>query len=1007
MTLSRFRSPPRQAEVATERSGVPSEGLAVSLLGRAEVRYEGSLVGANVPPKTRALLAFILLNPLRRVEREAAAFSLWPDEPEAKALANLRRYLYRLTRNLLPVVKQPWLTATARFIAWQEDALVAFDVADFETATAPPIDAKRAVDLYRGDLMESFDEPWVEPLRARLRERLTAVGHAALESREELQARSAIALAKRLVAHDPLDEVAVRALLQRRTEIGDRIGALREFDEFRKVAREEFGVEPSAETRALQQHIVADLQTSVAANDRDARLAGVPLIATPLFGREAERTAVGESLAAHPLVALLGIGGIGKTRLAIDVATSMIDLFPGGVAFVDVARAEREERVLPLFADALGVSRLATVDDLETRAIGALNAERRVVIVDNCERHPASVARLLNRIVPLSPGSRFIVTSREQLALDDELVHWVQPLDRSSAAALFVDRACRALSADGTAAALMLERSTVDTIVTWLDGIPLALELAASRAATVGLDDLAARLAQAIGLHPYQRGRPPRGKTMGAVLDWSYDCLDVETARVFRHLSTFAGGWTVQRACAAFAAEDEERVRFALGDLVDAALVVVDRSEATTRYRFLEPIRAYAAARLSQAGEEVAARRRHAEAVLRAAEKFVDAGQSLAMATRVARANAEVDDLRAALQWALVNGNDLELGTRLAASSMYLLFVAPDEGRSYVFEALRAVDQRSSPKTQAKLYQALSRHAKESLRFAEAYAAAKYAIELARKLGDDDLLCAFTLNAIMAAVGTQRLDEAESLATECVAIASARGHLLFERQARGLLPVVVSARRDYDRARSLFLELLANEGSMSSEGLTFQTQAVEYRGNFAENEFLAGRVEEAIRLGTQAAAIAEECGELPGLRAARSNQCVFLCAAGRFSEARALALATIEDARKAGLGALVTFAVGSLAEVAEARGRITESAAIAAYVRRRLEAEGFVRHGAQELHASKFEARLRDRLDETALARAASVAATWDEGAAIDFAFAASADASEPATGTVSRSSRS
>lgn len=149
------------------------------------------------------------------------------DEPEAKALANLRQYLHRLKRDLLPVVKQPWLTTTSRFVAWQDDAHLRFDVADFETATAHPVDTRRAVDLYRGDLMQSFDEPWVEPVRARLRERLAAVGHAALETNEELQASCAIVLAKRLIAHDPLDEVAVRALLQRRMELGDRIGALR------------------------------------------------------------------------------------------------------------------------------------------------------------------------------------------------------------------------------------------------------------------------------------------------------------------------------------------------------------------------------------------------------------------------------------------------------------------------------------------------------------------------------------------------------------------------------------------------------------------------------------------------------------------------------------------------------------------------------------------------------------------------------------------------------------
>ncbi len=429
--------------------------------------------------------------------------------------------------------------------------------------------------------------------------------------------------------------------------------------------------------------------------------------------------------------------------------------------------------------------------------------------------------------------------------------------------------------------------------------------------------------------------------------------------------------------------------------------MIVERSDTATRYRFLEPIRTYAATRLSQAGEAPAARRRHAEAVLCAAEEFVDAGRSLPMATRVARANDAVDDLRAALQWALVDSNDLELGTRLAAASMYFIFVAPDEGRSYVLEALRATGGQSSLRTQAKLYQALSRHAKQNLRFAEAYEAATNAIALARKLGDDDLLCAFTLNAVLAAVGTQRLDEAESLATECIAIAGARGHRLFERQARGFLPIVVSARGDYDRARSLFLELLSSEGIIGSAGGTFQSQAVDDRGNFAENEFLAGRLEEAIRLSTQAIAIAEERGELPSLRAARSNHCVFLCAAGYIADARALALATIEDARDAGLGAVVTFGVGTLAQVAEARGRITESAAIAAYVRRRLASEGFVRDGAHELQARTFETRLRGGLDETALARASDLAAIWDEDAAVDFALAASTDASDPATANV------
>ncbi len=146
--------------------------------------------------------------------------------------------------------------------------------------------------------------------------------------------------------------------------------------------------------------------------------------------------------------------------------------------------------------------------------------------------------------------------------------------------------------------------------------------------------------------------------------------------------------------------------------------------------------------------------------------------------------------------------------------------------------------------------------------------------------------------------------------------------------------------------------------------------------------------------------MAAERGELPSLRVWRSNHCVFLCAAGRFAEARGLALQIIEDLREAGLGAVLTFAIWTLAEVTEARGRSAESAAITAYVRGRLASEGFARDEIHELQAHSFEARLRSRLDETALARAAELAATWNENTAIDFALAASAPAFDSAIAT-------
>ena len=968
-----------------------ASALEVALFGTPQLRYDGSIVEANVPPKTIALLAYILLDSGRRVERDTTAFALWPDEPKVKALANLRRYLYRLNSDLLPAAKQAWLTTTTRFIAWNEEMDVRVDVADFEAASRPPVDVERVLALYRGELLQNFDEPWIEPLRARFRERFTATGHAVLEHGESGQARSEIALAQRLIEHDPFDEIAVRASLRRRIDTGDRIGALREYDVFRKLAREEFEVEPSEETRALREDIFAGLRPALAAKEIDEGLARIPLAVTPLFGREAERDSIAGLMADHALVTLLGIGGIGKTRLALDVAIAIIDLFPGGIAFVDVARAERDERLGCVFAEALGFTAETRRDEVETRMVAALATKGRIVIADNCERFPQAVARLLNRIIPLSGNSRFIITTREQLDLDGEIVHRVRPLDHESSMALFVDRVRRSRSAGKMAHPPTFEPSALNAIVAKLDGIPLALELAASRAGTVGLNDLSSRLPQAIGLDPYRRGRPARRKTMGAVLDWSYACLDAETAQVFRYLSVFAGTWTVERACATFYDLGEERIRFSLGDLVDAALVIVDCKSDATRYRFLEPIRTYAFSRLLDASEAPLAYRRHAEAVLQTAAQFVDAGRNLPMAARVVLAETEIDDLRKALTWALSDGNDVELGQRLAAASMYFLFVAPDEGRAYVFEALRTVAADSSLHTRANLHHALARFASRSMRYAEALEAAERAIELARAVGDEDLLCSFTNTAAVAAIAQRRLDQAEALATECIALARAHGHRHLEWQARSMLAIILSQRGYYDRARLLFRELLADGG------LPNQGHAVDDLANFAENEFLAGRVGEAVRLGAEAIAVAEDIGELLSLRPVRVNYCVFLCAVGRFTEARALALHIIDDTQQAGLGALTIFVVGSLAEIAEARGCVFESAAIAAYVTLRLAAEGYVRDGATEVQAARFEVRLRGELGDDALARAVELATTWSEVEAIEFAIAASAEKSAAA----------
>ncbi|MES9539304.1 LuxR C-terminal-related transcriptional regulator [Actinomadura sp. NPDC000600] len=357
------------------------------------------------------------------------------------------------------------------------------------------------------------------------------------------------------------------------------------------------------------------------------RVAGLPASATTFVGRGAERAALLAALEEARLVTLLGPGGVGKTRLAAVVAEDAAALFPSGGAFVDLVpvRAGFAARAV---ATALGVTE-GSHQPLEEAVAARLGTGRSLLVLDNCEHLVDEAAALAGRILAACPGTRVLVTSRERLGIPGERCVPVAPLALGSdAERLFRDRA---LAADPEFAA---EPEVVAELCARLDGMPLTIELAAARAASLGATGLLAALEDALRLLSGGRGGQERHRSLGAVLSWSYDLLADEERALFRRLGVFAGAFDMEAAAsvggdgaAAAAGGARAGVADLLGRLVDKSLVVHVRGR-VSRWRLLETVRAFALARLADAGEEDATRARRlrwAAAAASAAEERLGA----------------------------------------------------------------------------------------------------------------------------------------------------------------------------------------------------------------------------------------------------------------------------------------------------------------------------------------------------------------------------------------------
>ncbi|MFD7661958.1 BTAD domain-containing putative transcriptional regulator [Streptomyces sp. NPDC059788] len=689
------------------------------VLGPVEVRAaDGRSV--RVPElKVRALLAALLAHRGRPVASGRLIDGLWEARLPANPTGALQAKVSQLRRALENAGPGGRSMVAARPPGYQLDAADdAVDADRFTALTARAHDVAdpeeraalltEALGLWRGPAFAGFeDAPFARAAAGRLEEqRLTALEERAA-ARLELGDHGPLAgeLAE-LVARHPLRERLCALHLRALYGAGRQSEALAAYGALRERLAEELGIDPSPELAALQQAILRQdrglsrprirteavprthteptprtrtesaLRTRTASvprgpstpSDAPART-NLPAALTELVGRGTAVRRVRALLEADRLVTLTGPGGVGKTRLALAAAhgfTGDDGHFPDGVLLVELAAlgrpatAERDRAAVCTVAEAvlavLGVREGAASGSAGERLAGAVRGKRLLLVLDNCEHVVDAVAEVAADLLAAAPGLRVLATSQELLGLAGERVWPVPPLEQPDAVELFVARAA------ATAPGFALDEhnaTAVADVCRRLDGIPLALELAATRVRALGVRELSARLDDRFRLlGAGRRGAPPRQQTLRAMIDWSWELLTAAEQVVLRRLAVHADGCTLRAAeevCAGDGVRSGE-VAALLARLVDRSLVAVAEGPYGPRYRLLESVAAYCLERLHEAGEREAVRRRHSvhhTSLAERAEPFLyGAGQR----EWLARLDAETANLRAALDSAVQEG---------------------------------------------------------------------------------------------------------------------------------------------------------------------------------------------------------------------------------------------------------------------------------------------------------------------------------------------------------------
>jgi predicted ATPase/class 3 adenylate cyclase len=441
----------------------------------------------------------------------------------------------------------------------------------------------------------------------------------------------------------------------------------------------------------------------------DAFPNNLPLQLTSFIGREAQIAQVKQELDAHRLITLTGSGGTGKTRLSLQVAADLLEAFPNGVWFVELAPLTDPDLIPQTILSAIGISEQKDKSALDVLQ-DYLQNRATLIVLDNCEHLITRAAEVANAILTAAPKAKILATSREALGVQGELSWYVpslsapdpkkpsepEALTQYEAVRLFIDRA---ILVNPAFTVTKDNAPAIAQICFRLDGIPLALELAAARVKMLSVDQISSRLDDRFRLLTGgARTALPRQQTLRAAIDWSYDLLSENERLLLRRLAVFAGGWTLELAEQTCSDEaiDPYEIMDMLGRLVDKSLVAVYESVTSTRYRILETVRQYAREKLFESGEGERMRDRHLKVFVELAEQMEPDTRNHNQPHCFNRLDEELDNFRAAMEWA--EGRDNQAMLKIASSLWRFLDLRGyQEEIQWLFKALSLTEGSKTP----------------------------------------------------------------------------------------------------------------------------------------------------------------------------------------------------------------------------------------------------------------------------------------------------------------------
>ena len=700
--------------------------LEVRLIGTFEVKWDNKPV--TISSRTaQSLLAYLLLNAGKSYRREKLAGMFWPEATEKKARAYLRNELWHL-RKAIP--SNDFLISDDIGIGFNLDTDYWLDSESLlklnDTSSADELIV--ALTNYTGELLPSFYDEWI----LHEREHLQAVYEQKMGRLLELlesdkRWNEILEWAEHWISFGQGPEAAYQYLMIAYNALGDHVRVTSTFERCRKALRT-LDLDPSEQTRAL-------------AFKRNSKL-NVPIPLTSFVGREKELEEVAGLLSKSRLVTLTGSGGVGKTRLAVQIVAEVFDRFPDGVWFLDLAPLSDSTLVPNTLASLLGFREAGGSNiPIITMLINYFHSRTALVIFDNCEHLIDSCAILIYSLLTSCEKLSVLATSREILRVSGEISYRVPSLEIPKLSSkytienmmgiesvkLFTERASAATSGFAIDRANLL---VIAQICQRLDGIPLAIELAATRVDVLTVKQIYKRLDNRFTfLAGGPRTATSRHQTIRATIEWSYNLLSVPEQVLFRRLAVFVGGWTLdaaERVCTEDGIEYSEILNL-LSKLVNKSLIIAQSGESETRYRRLETIRQFAGEKLAESGEVEHFRWRHMKYFLELTSMADSELYGREQFTWLQRLEAEQENLRAALEWA--DKTDIEAGLCLS-SSLLRFWENMDfrEGKYWLVKSLQKPESHNYKRARARA------------------------------------LCAYG----WISVGLQELDAARSSATECL-----------------------------------------------------------------------------------------------------------------------------------------------------------------------------------------------------------------------------------------------